>query len=313
MLATPLFVVLAGCATPVDSADSADTADTADSADTAEDTGNGDDTDPMVDSYVPASFDGAMPTRVVFLGDSITAGNGATKLKLDYVHLLQDNHDDEWPGFTANDFEAAWGSVPEIVDESVPGATTASLAYGQLDDVSEVLGDSVSGHTAVVMTIGGNDVQAILFTPEDTEETVAGIEENLAVMYDYFADTTRFPDGASIYLANVYEPSDGVGQVESCFWGIDLRSALASLEAVNAATRAQAEARGAAWIDMHGHFLGHGFFAEDDGNEYYAADDPTVWFDDDCIHPNNRGHHEIRRLFWHAMTGQAWPGDVVPE
>lgn len=307
MLVTVLLPWLVACTSSTEPGDSADGADTADTGSDVEDL------DPMVDSYIPASFSHDMPARVVFLGDSITAGNGASKNKLDYVHLLQENSDDTWSGFTEADFVGAWGAAPEVVDESVPGATTASLAYGQLDDVTEVLGDSVSGHTAVVVTIAGNDVQGILFNPEDVEETIEGIEENLAVMYDYFGDTERFPDGASIYLANVYEPSDGVGQAEECFGGLNLTSALASLEAVNAATRAQAEERGVAWLDMHGHFLGHGYHGDESDNPYYTADDASLWFDADCIHPNDRGHHEIRRLFWHALSGQAWPGDVVPE
>jgi hypothetical protein len=35
-------------------------------------------------------------------------------------------------------------------------------------------------------------------------------------------------------------------------------------------------------------------------NPYYYADDPTKWFSD-CIHPDNRGHSELRRLFFEAI------------
>ena len=31
-------------------------------------------------------------------------------------------------------------------------------------------------------------------------------------------------------------------------------------------------------------------------------DDATGWFSD-CIHPNDRGHHELRRLFFEAIDG----------
>lgn len=301
-------ILLAACTSSTEPVDTADTGDTGEPADTAVD-----DADPMVDSYIPDHFTTDMPARVIFIGDSITAGNGASKNKLDYVHLLQENADETWPVFADADFAGAWGGVPEVIDESVPGATTASLAYGQLEDVAEAVGDTVSGHTAVVVTIAGNDVQALLFSPNDLPEALVDIDANLEVMYEFFGDTARFPDGASIYLANVYEPSDGVGQADECFFGLDLTSALATLDAVNAATRAQAEAKGGAWLDMHGHFLGHGYYAGDSENPYHQADDPSLWFDEDCIHPNDRGHHEIRRLFWHALSGQAWPGDMPVE
>src|SRR5262249_38900038 len=142
-----------------------------------------------------------------------------------------------------------------------------------------------------------------------TDAVIADVTDNLAATYDFFQDASRFPDGVFIYLANVYEPSDGVGQAAECFYGLDLSQVLTSLDEVNAATRAQAEERRTAWIDMHGHFLGHGFNGDDPANPYYQADDPSLWFYDDCIHPNDRGHHEIRRLFWYALAGRNWPGD----
>jgi len=35
---------------------------------------------------------------------------------------------------------------------------------------------------------------------------------------------------------------------------------------------------------------------------YYDATDPTVWFSD-CVHPNDRGHQELRRVFFEAISG----------
>ena len=57
---------------------------------------------------------------------------------------------------------------------------------------------------------------------------------------------------------------------------------------------------GFAVIDMLGHFHGHGHNYDHTENPYYDAADPTGWFAD-CIHANDRGHHEIRRLFYEAM------------
>ena len=60
-------------------------------------------------------------------------------------------------------------------------------------------------------------------------------------------------------------------------------------------------------VDMHGHFLGHGLNYDMTDNAEYDAADPTLWFESDCIHPNERGHHELRRVFFGAMAGEPVP------
>jgi len=48
-------------------------------------------------------------------------------------------------------------------------------------------------------------------------------------------------------------------------------------------------------------FCGHGYVATgadaDMSNRCYRPDDPSRWFDVTCIHPNERGHTEIFKLF----------------
>jgi hypothetical protein len=162
------------------------------------------------------------------------------------------------------------------------------------------------------MTIGGNDMQNAIFEllttsgsaqEDQAAEIIADVADNLDEMIDYLQDPTRFPDGSYIYMANVYDPTDGVGQVGNCFFGMDLTSLWSYFDDANVAFRAVAEARGVGLVDMHGHFLGHGYYYDDSSSEHYSADDPNLWFDSDCIHPNNAGHHELRRLFYSSITG----------
>ncbi|MSQ02235.1 MAG: SGNH/GDSL hydrolase family protein, partial [Myxococcales bacterium] len=282
-------------------------ADDADSGDT-EDTGSVD-LDPLVGSYLPEDYAPESLARVIFVGDSITAGNGSTKNGLAFTELLADNDDDTWPDASWLDLGGIYDPPPDVVDDSRAGATTSSLVLQQLEYVTEDLGDTVAGPTAVVVTIAGNDVQGLIGNPEGTDKAVEKIVKNLGKFYDYFEDPVRFPDGAYVYLANVYEPSDNVGQADECFFGLNLETVLGSLATANAATLAQAQERGVAWIDMRGHFLGHGMNGDDPDNEFHDPEDPSVWFDEDCIHPNDRGHHEIRRLFWYALAGREFPGD----
>ena len=49
------------------------------------------------------------------------------------------------------------------------------------------------------------------------------------------------------------------------------------------------------------HFCGHGYVAAganpDVTNRCYRPEDPTLWFDASCTHPNDAGHDGLFRLF----------------
>jgi lysophospholipase L1-like esterase len=47
---------------------------------------------------------------------------------------------------------------------------------------------------------------------------------------------------------------------------------------------------------LHATFFGHGVVNDTDG-----------WFYKDCIHPNAKGHNEIRAMYWKAITGENAP------
>ncbi len=290
----------------VGSAGCTDDAGTADGSGTLSDptahiTDPGPTLDPDVDSYLPPEFADAMPERVVFLGDSITAGYGLNNDDNSYVSLLLENNDNKWPDHGESDLAARFAGL-DVLDVSVPGATTGSLMAGQLPRVETSWGTEVSGEVMVVITIGGNDLTDALFSGGNADQAADQALDNIESIVDFFHDPARFPDGAWVYITNVYEPTDGVGQVDACFFGLDLSSIVPTFERLGDESRALAESQGWALIDLRGHFLGHGFHFEDEG-DWYHPDDPTLWFQDDCIHPNVRGHHELRRLFLAAIDG----------
>ena len=105
-------------------------------------------------------------------------------------------------------------------------------------------------------------------------------------------------------IANVYEPTDAVGQVGDCFFGLNISSLLPSLHDANTQLRALAVEAGFSVLDMRGAFLGHGFNYSDPTTPYYNEDDPSLWLANGCTHPNPRGHHEIRAMFWRAIDGE---------
>jgi len=267
--------------------------------------------DEDVETYLPDDYVAEEPARVVFLGDSITAGVGASQGSLAYPALLEENDDGTWDGWGDHDLRSVYGADFDVVDVAQGGAVTDDLVDRQLPALSAQLGDSVSGQTVVIMTIGGNDMQAAILpllqaNDQDAEadRIIGGVADNMHETLDYFDDSERFPDGTFVYFANVYEPSDAVGQSDRCFFGIDYSTIMRYFVQANGTMRDIAEERGAAMVDMRGHFLGHGMYNEDEDNDAYDDDDPSRWFESDCQHPNDRGHHEIRRLFVTAAEGR---------
>jgi lysophospholipase L1-like esterase len=262
----------------------------------------GEDPDPDVHNEIPDGYWPADPVRILYLGDSITEGYGASSSELRYVSLLEQNV--EWPGWDKIDFETSFPGLGELVDVSEGGATTGELLDLQLPALDGQLSYPVAGETVVVMTIGGNDLQTALIPFSDAEVIVNRALAQFEEIVDYFLDPAKFPDGVFLYATNVYEPTDGVGRSPSCFFGIDFSEDLPQLDRFNGELAQMGRDRGFAVLDLRGHFLGHGYHAEDPTVEGHDPDDPTLWFAPDCIHPNDRGHHEVRRLVHAAVTGE---------
>lgn len=326
---TPLLLAL-GCAPSPDAADAVDAdpttdsssstgpttlaTDTATALDTASpsdtgpltDTGRAEHLDPHVMTWVPPEWSPQDVVRVVFLGDSITAGQGVFNPRSDYASLLVDNDDDNWPDHAEADLEARFPGL-EVIDVSRSGATTEDVLATQLPAIEDQLGPVVSGTTLVVGTVGGNDIGDLLFGFGDVEAEVTRISDNVAAIANWFGDPTRFPDPTYTYLTNIYEPTDDQAQADECFYGIDVAFLQPAFLDINARTREAAQRDNWAWIDLYGHFLGHGMNYDEPEIEYYHPDDPTLWLASDCIHPNGRGHHEVRRLFLYAIDNEPLP------
>jgi lysophospholipase L1-like esterase len=297
-----LTLLLVACA-PEDITPNDDTDDTDDT-----DAPTGDNPDPDVNSYIPAGYRPENPQRLIFLGDSITRGDGASPSSQKYASLLESNLDSAWPDHGDHDLETLFPSIEEVLDLSKGGATTKTMVNSQLPSLNNQINGSADGETIVVMTIGGNDMQAaipaVLFGGDaKADEAIEEMVGHFNTIADFFDDSERFPDGVYVYLGNVYEPTDGEGYWQSCFVGLDISSTMDNLDDANQAIRDFAEDRGVAMIDMAGHFKGHGFYHDDAQNPYFEEGDQTLWFANDCIHPNNRGHHEIRRLFFDTIDG----------
>ena len=242
------------------------------------------------------------PSTVIFLGDSITAGAGAQGAGEDYASLLVDNTS-TWPEWDGIDLATRYPGI-DVVDVSQGGSWTGTVLNDQIDRLEDQVTLPLEGEALVIITAGGNDLQSVLMNPSGVEKRVEKTVANWSEMAEYFLDDQRFPDGSTLLMANVYEPTDAVGQVGSCFYGLNISSLLPSLHDANTQLRGLAEDMGFSALDMRGTFLGHGFYYSDQTNVYYNEADPTLWMANDCIHPNPRGHHEIRAMFWRAIAGE---------
>ncbi|MCO4748412.1 MAG: SGNH/GDSL hydrolase family protein [Proteobacteria bacterium] len=261
--------------------------------------------DPDVDNYVPESYPPASPTTAIFFGDSITAGVGAGDT-LSWSELLVQNNDTTWGGYEAHDLQDAFPSITRTVNVAKGGDTTGDLLT-QAAAAEAELTFPVSGPVFIGVTIGGNDLVSVILQPSAQPQTVAAMNTNIGAFIDWTQDTSKFPDGAYVYMANVYDPSDGVGTAAACFQGFDTSSAVAALQQANDNLRTMAETRGFSVVDMHGHFAGHGLNYTMTDIDTYDATDPSLWFESDCIHPNQRGHHELRRIFFAAAVDEELP------
>ena len=242
------------------------------------------------------------PEAVIFLGDSITAGAGAGNDEEDYVSLLV-NNTSTWPDWDGIDLATRYPGI-DVVDVSKSGAWTGTVLNHQFGRLEEQITLPFEGEVLVVMTVGGNDLQSVLMNPSGVEERLESTIDNWRKIAEYFLDEQRFPDGSTVLMANVYEPTDAVGQVDGCFYGLDISFLLPSLLDANTQLRGLAEEMGFSVLDMRGTFLGHGFHYSDSTTPHYNEDDPSLWLANSCIHPNLRGHHEIRAMFWRAIDGK---------
>lgn len=265
--------------------------------DAGRDSGMPGDSDHM--SYFAPGQTPELATRLVILGDSISAGAGAGGASRVYHALLADNDDSTWPDDSDNDLVALTGGDVDIVDYSRGGATTRNLR-GQTDGALEEIGLPASGHTIVVLTIGGNDLQSALIGGNPTGPLLDDAIDAIRAMAARFLDPDDFPDGTSLYLATVYDPSDGEAHVDGCFLGLTLPEFVSALDVWRERYIEAGMELGFSVVDALGHYHGHGHNYENMDNPYYDAEDNTGWFSD-CIHPNTRGHHELRRLFYEAM------------
>ena len=260
--------------------------------------------------------------RVVFLGDSVTAGSPPTVSTEYYRALLADmlaEHFDLTPpeplwkavNFAGNGRSYEWESG-DFANCAEWGARTDDLLREGVQINSCFPDNERRKTTLVVFTIGGNDIASMTGDGlegvpveqiwEDNREFVRLLDEAVA----WLREPDRFPNGVHIVFSNMFEFTDGTGETTACpaaglaGFGAEWEDVDALADIVIWANeqfmRIAVDYR-ADMIFMLETFCGHGFNARDPRGPCYRGFDTPRWFDLTCIHPNPEGHKHIADMF----------------
>lgn len=246
--------------------------------------------------------------RVVGLGDSVTAGFGAASPNHAFFRRLIDNPHEADLAMQGICLSSVLSNL-EFENLAVSGSTSQDC----LTVVQERLKPSdpaVFG--LVVMTTGGNDLIHSYGRNPPRECAMYGATTVQAAPWidsfqsrvDAILDTviSRFPGGCEIFIGDIYDPTDGVGDAPSVYlphWP----DGLAIHARYNAAIEQCARSRpNVHVVPLYLAFQGHGSHCRQFWRDTYRPEDPHFWYFDNIEDPNDRGHDAIRRVFLNTIV-----------
>ena len=262
---------------------------------------------PVVPPEAFAATWNSRPVLLVGLGDSVTAGFGARK-GYSYFDRLAANPSDESPDMKGVCLKAVLPGL-RATNLALSGSTSLGHIAKQLPRLVPA-GTNTLG--IVVLTTGGNDLihnygrtepkEGAMFGAswEQAQPWITNFSARLELMLDTI--TNAFPGGCHIFLANIYDPTDGTGdarRVGMPLWPDAMRIHAAYNDVIE---RAAGRRSNVHLVDLHQTFLGHGLFCTQFWREHYRRDDPHYWYFTNLEDPNERGYDAIRRLFLNEMV-----------
>jgi lysophospholipase L1-like esterase len=236
------------------------------------------------------------------VGDSITAGFGVPKQET-YFEMLVKNPRDEGPNMKGINLSAV---LPNLETKNI--ALSGSTSIRHLEIVEEDLPTQPKDvFGLVVITTGGNDLihnygrtkpcEGAMYgaTFDAAKPWIDNFEKRLCKMLDLIEE--KFPGGCAIFLADIYDPTDGVG--EAGIMGMPpWPDGLEILDAYNDIIRRAAETHKSVHrVPLHDLFLGHGLNCIYPWNPHYRSDDPHYWYGVNLEDPNARGYDAVRKQF----------------
>ena len=242
------------------------------------------------------------PVWLIGIGDSVTAGFGARR-GYSYFDLLVTNS----PG----DFEDVKGKCLQAVlpllrftNLAISGSTSGEHLTRQLPRLPATDSNTIA---LVVITSGGNDLIHNYGRTPPREEAMYGstwdqaapwvtnYEHRLETMIEHVQG--RFTGNCHIFLATIYDPTDGVGDITRAGlpeWKDGLKIAVAYNDVIRRCAERYSFVH---LVDMRKVFLGHGLHCTQFWSSHYDRKDPHYWYYINLEDPNERGYDAIRRLF----------------
>jgi hypothetical protein len=157
------------------------------------------------------------------------------------------------------------------------------------------------------MTSGGNDLihwygrtkprEGAMYgaSYEEARPWIANYEKRLNEMLEAIEE--KFPGGCAIFLGDIYDPTDGVGEAKIVglpAWPDGLKIHRAYNEVIH---RAAEKRKAVHLVPLHQWFLGHGLNCIYPWNPHYCSKDPHYWYGENLEDPNARGYDAVRRIF----------------
>lgn len=247
------------------------------------------------------------PVLLVGLGDSVTAGFGARK-GFSYFDRLAKNPADEFSELNGIALASIFSNV-HFTNLAVSGSTSSEVSSRQITRLPTNAPD-VFG--VIVMTTGGNDIihnygrtpprEEAMYgaSLDDAKPWVENFQHRLEAMLVQIEN--RFPGGCEIFLGNIFDPTDGLGDAEHA--GLPAwKDSMQILDAYNAVICRAAESNANIHVvDIHDAFLGHGIHCTQFWRGHFDWHDPHYWYFVNLEDPNERGYDVIRRLFLLEMA-----------
>jgi lysophospholipase L1-like esterase len=253
---------------------------------------------------------GTWSDRTVLLlgiGDSVTAGFGASP-GMGYFDRLVANPKSEFPDMEGKCLSKV---LPKLIQRNLAMAGYSSLECLE-HQIPKIGVQDEDTFGVIVMTIGGNDIihdygrtppkEGAMYgaTLEEAIPWIENFRTRLDAMIDQIE--AHFPGGCQFFVANIYDPTDGVGDAENAGlprWPDGLRI-LGMYNTIIAA--AAGERKNVELVDMHAQFLGHGIHCLKFWQAHYDSRDPHYWYGENLEDPNDRGYDALRRLFLAEMA-----------
>lgn len=249
-------------------------------------------------------------TLLLGMGDSIVTGFGA-EAGFGFFDRLADVPADDEAALAGKSLRRVF---PQLRKLNLAENSSSSGEHLR-SQITDIPAQPATTRGIVILSTGGIDLIHDYGASPPRDEALYGATwadgrryaTNFRVRLEQLLDaiTARFPGGCDIFIATIFDPTDGVGDIERVNpvlklfkplppWPDGLRLHAEFNRHIREAATARSNVH---VVDVHGTLLGHGLHCRDRSSPHYRAADPTYWYFVNLEDPNVRGYDAIRRAF----------------